>query len=203
MVQSDGFHKKIAEFGVPAQRIVTLPNCAPLEFRPLEANEIPDRIRSLIPACACTIMFAGNIGESQDFDTIIEAVKLLPNTTELQIVVVGSGRDGERVKERVRQEDLDHRLILLGRHPEEDMPAFFACADAMLVSLRDEEIFALTVPGKVQAYLACGKPIIGSLAGEGSAVIRNARVGLVVPPSSPDKLSLALQEFAVMDEATS
>lgn len=196
MVQSDGFHGKIAEFGVPADRIVTLPNCAPDAFAPIEPAAIPARIRSMVPQDRRTIMFAGNIGESQDFDTIIAAAASLPMTSDVLIVVVGSGRDEERVKAKIEREGLGGRFLFLGRHPEEDMPAFFACADAMLVSLRDEPIFALTVPSKVQAYMACGKPILASLKGEGAAVVTAAQAGIVVPPSTPAALGAAMGRIA-------
>jgi len=200
MVQSDGFHGKISDFGVPAEKIVTLPNCAPDTFFPLENGAIPTRIRALIPHGRRTIMFAGNIGQSQDFDTLIAAVAMLPNTTDVLIVVVGSGRDEGRVKESVRHAGLESQFLFLGRHPEADMPAFFACADAMLVSLRDEPIFALTVPSKVQAYMACGKPILASLKGEGAVVVADANAGIVVPPSTPGALAKAIDQVGSMQD---
>lgn len=201
MVQSDGFHAKIAEFGVPDYRIVTLPNCAPDTFAPVDPDAVPERIRSLIPQDRRTIMFAGNIGESQDFDTIIAAARLLPPESQVLIVVVGGGRDEERVTEKVKREGLEYRFLFLGRHPEGDMPAFFACANVMLVSLRDEPIFALTVPSKVQAYMACGKPILASLTGEGAAIVRKSRAGIIVPPTTPQKLSEAMAKIATMEDS--
>lgn len=201
MVQSDGFHRKIADFGVDPARIVTLPNAAPEHFRPYSPAEIPKEIRGLVPADRRTLMFAGNLGESQDFDTIIAAAKLLPDECNLAIVVIGSGRDEARITAKVKQSDLDDRFVFLGRHPEDAMPSFFACADALLVSLRDEPIFALTVPSKVQAYLACGKPILASLKGEGAAIVENAQAGLVVPPSNPRELSRAMFQIASIPSA--
>lgn len=199
MVQSDGFHGRIAGFGVPPEQIVTLPNCAPDAFAPVAPEAIPDRIRSLVPQNRRIIMFAGNIGESQDFDTIVAAAALLPADSDVLLVVIGSGRDEDRVRQKVTREGLHHRFLFLGRHPEADMPAFFACADAMLVSLRDEPIFALTVPSKVQAYMACGKPMLASLAGEGADVIAQSGAGVVVPPSTPSALGPAMARVAAMD----
>ena len=200
MVQSDGFHDSIARFGVPKARIMTLPNCAPNTFAPVVANDIPDRIRSLVPSDRRIIMFAGNIGESQDFNTIIDAVALLPGNSNVLLVVIGSGRDEIRTRRRVEHEGLAHRFLFLGRHSESDMPAFFACADVMLVSLRNKPIFALTVPSKVQAYMACGKPILANLAGEGARIIRESGGGIVVPPGSPAALADAMAKIASMSE---
>ena len=202
MVQSDGFHAKIAGFGVEPSRIVTLPNSAPESFEPISVEAIPDRIRNLIPEGPRVIMFAGNIGESQDFDTIIAAAAMIPNNIDLEIVVIGSGRDEVRIKEKIAQEGVGGRFRFLGRHPECDMPAFFACADALLVSLRDEPIFALTVPSKVQAYMACGKAILASLAGEGAKIVEQSKTGFVVSPQSPKELSLAMITIACIDQST-
>jgi glycosyltransferase involved in cell wall biosynthesis len=200
MVQSDGFHGKIAGFGVDPARIVTLPNCAPESFAPVDPEQVPQRIRSQIPPGRRTVMFAGNIGEPQDFDTIIAAAEMLPPDSDLLIVVIGSGRDEDRVKARIGAKELGSRFLFLGRHPESDMPLFFACASVMLVSLRDEPIFALTVPSKVQAYMACGKPILASLAGEGSIIIERAGAGLTVPPGMPAELSRAMLRFASLSD---
>ncbi|MDC0886630.1 glycosyltransferase family 4 protein [Altererythrobacter sp.] len=198
MVQSDGFHENLKRFGIPDDKIVTLPNCAPPDFRPLKDDEIPDRIRALVPSDKFTVMFAGNIGASQDFETVIGAIERIPDNVDICLAVVGSGREEAAVRALVEEKGLQSRIIFLGRHAEADMPAFFACADAMLVTLRDEEIFAVTVPSKVQAYLACGKPIVGSLAGEGAAIIEDAKVGFVAPPSSPEALSRAFEAMACL-----
>jgi colanic acid biosynthesis glycosyl transferase WcaI len=193
MVQSDGFHRRIMESGVPPERIVTLPNAAPDSFAPVDAAQVPARIRALIPHGRRVVMFAGNIGESQNFDILVEAASKLPDQSDILLVIVGSGRDEARVRAMVEARGLTARFLFLGRHPEADMPMFFACADMMLVSLRDEPIFALTVPSKVQAYLACGKPILAALNGEGAEIVRRAGVGLTVSPSDPAAISRALR----------
>lgn len=196
LVQSDGFHRAIARFGVPAERLKTLPNCAPELFeRPLQ-GEVPGHIRALVPQGRRILMFAGNIGDSQDFPTIVAAAERLDPANDLLIVVVGSGRAEGRARALVKERGLEDRILFLGRFPESDMPAFFACADGLLVSLRDEPIFALTIPSKVQAYLACSRPVLAALSGEGAAVIKRAGAGLVVPPSDPEALAEAMDRFA-------
>jgi glycosyltransferase involved in cell wall biosynthesis len=201
LVQSDGFHDSIARYGVPRDRIATLPNCAPELFESAPDPEVPAHIRAIVPQDRPVIMFAGNIGDSQDFETIVEAAALLPDDSDLLIVVVGSGRAEVRVRALIAQRGLGHRFLFLGRHPEAEMPAFFACADAMLVSLKDEPIFALTIPSKVQAYLACGKPVVASLAGEGGSVVARSGAGIVAPPSDPEALSRALLDMARTPDA--
>jgi colanic acid biosynthesis glycosyl transferase WcaI len=200
LVQSDGFHGAIARCGVHSGRIATLPNCAPELFESAVDPVVPDRIRQLIPTGRRILMFAGNIGDSQDFETIVAAAERLDERTDLAIVVVGSGRGEARARALVAERGLADRIVFLGRFPESDMPAFLACADAALVSLRDEAIFALTIPSKVQAYLACGRPVLASLSGEGASVIARAKAGLVVAPSDPESLSEAMTRLSQLTD---
>ena len=69
------------------------------------------------------------------------------------------------------------------------MPRYFALADVLLVTLLEQPIFALTIPSKVQSYLACGKPIVAALSGEGARIIREAEAGLTPPPEDPRALA--------------
>jgi glycosyltransferase involved in cell wall biosynthesis len=95
----------------------------------------------------------------------------------------------ESIKEEVKNRKLANTVHLLGRHPLESMPHFFAQADVMLVSLKREPIFSLTVPGKIQSYMACGKPIIASLNGEGARLIESSRAGFTSPAEDADALA--------------
>lgn len=194
MIQSGAFHDMIARFGVPPERIRILPNTAPDGYRPLTPKQAPE-YASMIPQDGFRLMFAGNIGESQDFDTLIAAANLLRDRRDLHWVIVGSGRDEERVKRLIKDKGLEERFHFLGRHPEEAMPKFFAHADAMLVSLKDVPIFALTVPYKTQCYMACGKPIIASLNGEGARIVEDSGAGIAVPASQPQALADAITEM--------
>lgn len=194
MVQSAAFHDMITRFGVPPERIRLLPNTAPDFYRPLTPEQAPDQA-GLVPQDGFRLMFAGNIGESQDFDTLIAAAGLLRAREDLHWVIVGSGRDEERARRLVVENGLEERFRFLGRHPEEEMPKFFAHADAMLVSLKDVPIFALTVPYKTQSYLACGKPIIASLNGEGARIVSESGAGVAVPASQPQALADAIAEI--------
>ena len=110
-------------------------------------------------------------------------------------MIVGSGRDEERVRHIVAERGLEARFHFLGRHPEEAMSKFFAHADAMLVSLKDIPIFALTVPYKVQCYLACGKPIVASLSGEGARIVNESGAGIAVAAAQPQALAEAIAQM--------
>lgn len=194
LVQSEAFPSMILSHGVAPGRLRVLPNTAPDYYRPLAPDDAPEEA-SMVPQSGFRLMFAGNIGESQDFETLIRAADILREEGALRWVIIGSGRALDSVKREVSRRNLNKAFEFLGRFPEERMPRFFAHADALLVSLKDLPIFSLTVPYKVQTYMACGKPIIGSLGGEGARIIRDAGAGLVAPPSNPAALAKAITDL--------
>lgn len=203
LVQSAAFPQMIERFGVPAERIRVLPNTAPTSYRPMTSQEAPIQADIIAKARQkpkdFIVMFAGNIGDSQDFDTLITAAELLKET-DIIWTIIGSGRALERSQEKVRGAGLEGVFKFLGRYPEEMMPGFFAQADAMLVSLLDTPIFSLTVPYKVQCYMACAKPIVASLSGEGARIIEQARAGIAAPPSEPRALADTILELRDLPE---
>ena len=88
----------------------------------------------------------------------------------------------------------------MGRYPLEDMPGYYSLADAMLISLKKDHIFSLTIPAKVQSYLACAKPIIAMLDGETSRLIKDAEAGLTCDSDDPDQLAINLLKMSMMDK---
>lgn len=174
-VQSKAFKDSICSKGDFADKIVYAPNWAedlfsyPVIQESKYAGLMPDGFR---------VMFAGNIGEAQDFDSIIKAAAYTSDYPDIQWVIVGDGRARNRAEESVRAEGLTDNVHFLGRFPAAEMPDFFCHADVMLVSLRDEYIFSLTIPSKVQAYMASGKPILTMLDGEGNRIVEEAGCGI-------------------------
>ncbi len=162
-----------------------------LEDHAPESEIIPDGFR---------IIFAGNIGVAQSFETIIEAAELLKHIPDIKIVVIGDGRMYKWVESEVEKRGLSETVHLIGRYPLESMPRFFSLADGLLVTLKKDPIFSLTIPGKLQSYLACGKPIVAALDGEGARVIVESKAGLVCPSESPEGLSAAIIELYQMTD---
>jgi glycosyltransferase involved in cell wall biosynthesis len=155
--------------------------------------------RSVMPA-GFRIMFAGNIGAAQDFATILGAAEELRNYSDIHWIILGDGRMRPWVESEVYQRGLTGTVHLLGRYPAEAMPRFFSLADVLLVTLKREPIFSLTIPSKVQAYLACAKPIIAGLDGEGARVIEEAGTGIACPAEDPGALSAAVLTMYSMSE---
>lgn len=135
------------------------------------------------------IMIAGNVGVSQAPGLIVDTANLLKGDRGIKWIVVGDGRMLEWMKNEVDERGLQDRVHFLGRHPVEAMPGFFAAADVMLVALRKEPIFSLTIPGRIQSYLAAGRPIVAALDGEGARVVEEARAGISCVPEDAGALA--------------
>lgn len=144
------------------------------------------------------IIFAGNIGEAQDFPTIVSAVKSVSKEQKILLYVLGDGRFKENLKRLIQINDLQNNIILLGRYPITDMPTFFHEADALLVSLKSNNILDKTIPGKVQSYLNSNKPVLAVLSGEGASIIKDARSGFVSKPGHADSLASSIKDLALL-----
>ncbi|MBT9493220.1 MAG: glycosyltransferase family 4 protein [Paucibacter sp.] len=146
------------------------------------------------------IMFAGNIGEAQDFPAILRAAHLTRHRPDIHWLIVGDGRAAPQVRAEIAGLNLQNTFFMLGRHGLDRMPAFFAGAGALLVSLKAEPIFSMTVPGKVQSYLAAGKPLLGMLDGEGARVIQDSAAGFVCAAGDAQALAQKAIVLADLDE---
>ncbi|HEY0665070.1 MAG TPA: glycosyltransferase family 4 protein [Gallionella sp.] len=147
-----------------------------------------------------SVLFAGNIGTAQAVEVIVEAAQLLQAQKDIHFVVLGEGSRWEWMKQEAQTKGLTN-LHLPGRFPFETMPAFMQKASALLVTLADQEIFRLTIPSKVQAYLAAGRPIIACLNGEGATLVTEAGAGLSVPAENGRALADAVLQLYRMPPA--
>ena len=190
LVQSRAFVEPIKRQGGDPDRTLYFPNSAEELYQPvILEKDAPER--AVMPEGFC-VTFAGNIGAAQDFGTILNAAELLKDHTEINWVIIGDGRMFPWVKSQIIERNLMRTVHLLGRYPVEAMPRYFSLADALLVTLRKEPIFELTIPSKIQSYLACAKPIIAALDGEGARIIEEAGAGLTCPSENPGALAKAV-----------
>lgn len=197
LVSSRGFLKNIEAIGGYTREIEYFPNWVESEYldddgsKPATLPDLPGGFR---------LMFAGNIGAAQDFETILHAAEILKRE-DIHWIILGDGRRFEWAKKEIERRGLGGRFHLLGRFPAAMMPTFFAQADGMLLTLKREPIFALTVPSKLQSYMASGKPIIAGIDGEGAALVAEAGCGLTCPAGSPDRLAACVKELYEMPGA--
>lgn len=182
LVSSHSFKKSIQKkYNLVDSKVDFFPNWAEDVFIKYESTHIPDLPEGF------NILFAGNIGESQDFESIIEASRLTKDYP-INWILVGDGRKLNWVKQKINKSMLSN-VYAFGRYPLTTMPSFFNKADAMLVSLKDEPIFSLTIPAKIQAYMASKKIILGMLNGEGMKLINKSKVGFAVSAGDYRKLA--------------
>src|SRR3990172_8042707 len=190
LIQSKAFSQSLKKHGADPHRILYFPNSAEDLYKPVALSEdAPER--ACMPA-GFRIMFAGNIGSSQDFLTILDAAEKLKGFPDIHWIIIGDGRMRPWVEAQIEKRGLNETFHLIGRHPVELMPRYFSLADVMLVTLKKEYIFSLTIPAKVQSYLACAKPIVAALDGEGARIVEEAGAGITCPAESPVALSEAV-----------
>lgn len=172
LVQSPKFIDYIKKQNVKENKLIYFPYYAEDFYKVVKAKK---SIKEQFPD-GFNVLFAGNIGVAQSFDTIVGAFELLKEY-DINLIVLGEGRDKSRIIELLNQRGISNKFYFLGSHPPEKMPDYFACADALLITLKKADIFSFTIPGKLQSYLGCGKPIIGALDGIGKQIIMDSKSG--------------------------
>lgn len=172
------------EFGIKQNRIEYLPQYAEGIFEELPAKEEKGTF---------DFMFAGNIGEIQSVETILQAAEMLKEEP-VKIHIVGGGTDLQRLQ-NIKEEKQLENVVFYGRRPLEEMPEFYKKADAMLVTLAADPVLSLTLPGKVQSYMAVGKPIIGAIDGETQNVIKESECGFCGAADDAEALAENVKKF--------
>jgi glycosyltransferase involved in cell wall biosynthesis len=168
-VSSSSFNEYLNRFTGLGKEIIHLPQYAEDEFQLLPKQPGKEFV--------CT--FAGNMGKAQSIETILLSAQLLQDQKDIHFELIGSGSDFERLKELAKTMNLDS-VHFAGSHPIEEMPDFYQAADVFLVTLFDNPIVSLTLPGKVPTYMASGRPIVGAVNGETAHIINESKGGRVV-----------------------
>lgn len=198
LAQSRSFIPAIRKHCRPDMRVEYFPSWSDtsFDFSSVEpASEVPPG------GPFFNVMFAGNIGDAQDFPAILDAAENLKGDGRVRWLIVGDGRSAEWVRSEVIRRGLSDCFLMLGQYPVERMPSFFAHADALLVSLKDTPIFAMTIPGKLQSYLASGIPVLAMLNGEGSEIVSMSRSGLSSPAGDGVALAESIRKLLRLPDA--
>ena len=149
-----------------------------------------------------TIMFAGNIGEAQDFPNIIKAVQniILNDVKNFRLIIIGDGSKKEWAMNEVKKLNIEQYFEFYNSYPLERMPSFFRHADVLLVSLLNKKVFNMTIPGKIQFYLSSGIPIVGMICGAGAEVIQKSKGGFVCDSGNYLNLSKIIREIISLEK---
>ncbi|TCJ30216.1 glycosyltransferase family 4 protein [Nocardioides jejuensis] len=186
VVISPGMRDVLISRGVPAEKVTVAANWADeAVFRPVTVERAPGERRSL--------MYAGNIGDVQGLEVLVEALAQVPAGKRPLVRLVGSGFAEQRLRALATELGVAEDLRWEGVKPFAEMAGVLATADAQIITLRDLPVFRATMPSKTQGILACGRPLIVSAPGDVAALARAAGAGPVVPPADARALADALR----------
>jgi glycosyltransferase involved in cell wall biosynthesis len=190
VVLSPGFKRLLIERGVPSEKIDIIYNwCAEDMVR--SSSGYPPA--NFPVTSAFQILFAGNMGKAQSLDTVISTAQLLrEKSSEVAFIFLGGGVEVARLEALAKSKRLDNVIFLPGV-PMSEVGAYLSSADALLVHLKKDPLFSITIPSKTQAYMAAGKPILMAVDGDAADLVRDARCGVVSESDNPEALADAVQ----------
>lgn len=197
--QSRAFYEGIAKYCDDKSKIFYFPNWSEAVFSDQKMETLGEIARF---ENTFKILFAGNMGEAQDFPAILKAAQALKyRQIKAMIFIVGDGRMHDWVKNEIIKQGLGDFVCLLGRHPLESMPGFYSSVDVLLATLKDSAVFSMTIPCKVQSYMAAGKPILTMISGEGSRVVAESKCGYVADSGDHVQLTENIVKMSLLSDA--
>jgi lipopolysaccharide/colanic/teichoic acid biosynthesis glycosyltransferase len=192
VVVSPGFKRILCERGIPDSKIELIYNSA----NDGDASETGGDLTAFALEGRFNIVYAGNMGAAQGLDTVVRAAKIVEHTApRVQFILVGDGIDADRLR-RQAAAIATQSVRIMPRMPRSEIGNLLAAADVLLVHLRDDPLFHVTIPAKTQFYLAMGKPILMGASGDAADLVEKAKAGIVVKPEDAQSLAAAAMEFA-------
>ena len=189
LVQSQAFIEPVVQMAGRTP-VIYHPNPGELAFsKPSMDSSCPLKLEK-----GFNVVFAGNLGTVQALDTLLDAAEILLPCLEIRLVLIGSGSRSAWLEKQVMLRQLKN-VRLPGRFSADVMPGILSQASVLLVSLMRSPIMSQTVPGKVQVYLASGRPIIAALNGEGARVVLESGAGLACPAEDAPALAKAVLQL--------
>ncbi len=196
-VTSDSFKDNVLARVDDADKVIYLPQYAEELYTPKERTDVEE-----IPSDeSFKIIFTGNIGYAQGLDILPRTAEILATKgcVGIQFVLVGDGRYKEKLTEEIENRGVSGSFILVDRQPAERIPGLLAACDVAFLSFMDSPLFEMTIPAKLQSYMACGMPIVASASGETERIIRESDCGICCPLGDAEALANALLELKKSD----
>lgn len=199
VVLSPGFKRILVSRNVAESKITRIYNWA--EEADVEAHNaggVPD---SMVKNGKFRVLFAGNMGKAQGLDAVLDAAKIVARECpQVELMFMGGGVELEHLKSRVVVEQIDN-VTFLPKVSMKEANRFLAAADALLVHLKLDPLFEITIPSKTQAYMAAGRPIIMAVTGDAAELVAQAKGGVVAVPENSESLAHAICKIAAMDKS--
>ncbi len=195
VVLSPGFKRLLLERGVPESKLSVIYNWADEASLGAPVGQVP---AAFPKADQFRILFAGNMGKAQALDTVLDAASLLQaRGSRVCWVMLGGGVEVERLKAEAAQRQLAN-MVFLPAVPMAEVGAYLNAADSLLVHLRKDPLFEITIPSKTQAYMTVGKPLLMAVDGDAADLVRQSGGGVVAESENPEALARAAEQLAAM-----
>jgi len=191
------FKQYLESKGVPTEKIFILSNWAGSDDFRVAPRDINLGLQEGL-AGKFNIVYAGNIGSAQGVEIVLQSAEALGNSDQFQFIVIGDGLEKNDLENQARQMGLE-TVRFLGKKAPGQLAQYLAWADVLLLPLRKDPIYEVTIPSKTFTYLACGRPILVSANGDVADLISEIGAGIVVPPEDAQALALAIQELMSME----
>lgn len=199
VVLSPGFKEKLRKKGVPGDKIEVIYNwCDDSNVYPVEKDSaLADKLGL---AGRFNIMFAGNMGKVQALDAVLDAANIVQTKySHVQFVFIGGGVEVGNLERKAKELRLNN-VLFLERRPVSEIGAILSLADVLLIHLKDDPLFRITIPGKTQTYLSVGKPILIGVGGNATDLVMKAKAGLACEPENPQSIAEAVGKFQAMSQ---
>lgn len=195
VVAAPGFKRKLIERGVPARKVSVIFNwCDDSVITPLARD--PALVQSLGLADRFTVVFAGNMGLAQHLETVLTAAaQLRSDRPNIRFLFVGDGVQAPRLKEMAARDNLTN-VSFIEQQPMDGVARYLALADVLLVHLKDDPLFRITIPSKIQAYLAAGRPLLAAVRGDAADLVNQSGGGVTCDPEDPTALADRLRALS-------
>lgn len=196
IVISPGLARALTRKGVPADKVHLIPNWADDRiYQPVEPD--PQLAAEHGLTGRFVVLFAGNMGAAQALSSVLDAAALLRDLDDVRFVMVGDGIDAPRLRREAEVRALSN-IVFIGQQPHERMPHLFALADVLLSHLKRDPCFELTIPSKIPAYMAAGRPVLVAASGDPADLVRESGAGLACEPEDPAALAAAVRQLRDM-----
>jgi glycosyltransferase involved in cell wall biosynthesis len=198
VVLSPGFKSLLIERGVPKDKIEVIFNWADEDSLLASEGVLPE---SFPNKNAFKVIFAGNMGKAQALDVVLEAAALLKiANSRVVFVMIGSGVDVLRLKNKAADMELSN-IVFLPAVPMTQIGKFLISSDALLVHLKKDPLFQITIPSKTQAYMCIGKPLLMAVDGDASDLVHQSDGGITTESQNPKELAQAVERLAALDHS--
>lgn len=192
---SPSFVKEIGKRGVPKKKIHYWPQYAEDFYKPLKSSQNRDS--------RFTITFTGNIGYAQGLDVLPKTAEILKERrTSVSFLIVGDGRYRDEFENEIKKRNVSDMFDLIGRKPAKEIPQILADSDAAFLSFMDNPLFSMTIPAKLQSYMACAVPIVASATGESKRIIEEAKCGVCCEIGNVKQLITEIEKLINLDKDT-